>query len=194
MERVEHAARTFQELGHEVEIWDGFLPNVAEAWSALLNCDLYAQVQADLEGGRQELGRSLVALLEETRSFALADLLHAQGGRTELNRALGGLFSRYALLLTPTAPHEAFAAEGPPPEEIAGVPVGVFDLLGFAYPFNFSGHPAASVPAGRTRSGLPVGLQIVGPRHRDDLVLQAARAYEVARPWSLAGGEAAARP
>ena len=52
------------------------------------------------------------------------------------------------------------------------------------YPFNFSGQPAASVRAGFTANGLPCGLQIVADRHRDALVLQAAQAYEQARPWN----------
>jgi aspartyl-tRNA(Asn)/glutamyl-tRNA(Gln) amidotransferase subunit A len=52
----------------------------------------------------------------------------------------------------------------------------------FTYPFNLSQQPAASVPCGFTRDGLPVGLQIVGPMHREDLVLRAARAYEAAQP------------
>jgi aspartyl-tRNA(Asn)/glutamyl-tRNA(Gln) amidotransferase subunit A len=46
------------------------------------------------------------------------------------------------------------------------------------YPFNLSGNPAASIPAGFTQAGLPVGLQIIGPRFRDDLVLQAAHLIE----------------
>ena len=54
----------------------------------------------------------------------------------------------------------------------------------FSYPFNFTGQPAASVPAGFTASGLPVGLQIVGRRFADLTVLQAAAAFESARPWA----------
>ena len=61
---------------------------------------------------------------------------------------------------------------------LAGLPVGVKDLE------DFSGHPAASVRAGFTDAGLPAGLQIVGPRFRDDLVLQASYAYEQTRPWN----------
>jgi aspartyl-tRNA(Asn)/glutamyl-tRNA(Gln) amidotransferase subunit A len=55
--------------------------------------------------------------------------------------------------------------------------------VAFTYPFNFSGHPAASLRAGFTDAGLPAGIQVVAERHRDDLVLQAARAYEQARPF-----------
>ena len=52
------------------------------------------------------------------------------------------------------------------------------------YPFNYSGQPAISVPAGFTASGLPVGLQIVGRRLEDALVLRAAAAFEMLRPWA----------
>ncbi len=54
----------------------------------------------------------------------------------------------------------------------------------FTMPFNMSWHPAGTVPIGRSRAGLPIGLQIVAPRHRDDLVLQASYAFEQARPWA----------
>jgi aspartyl-tRNA(Asn)/glutamyl-tRNA(Gln) amidotransferase subunit A len=57
-------------------------------------------------------------------------------------------------------------------------------VAAFTIPFNLSWHPAATVRAGISRAGLPAGLQIVGPRHRDDLVLRAARVFEEARPWA----------
>jgi aspartyl-tRNA(Asn)/glutamyl-tRNA(Gln) amidotransferase subunit A len=52
-------------------------------------------------------------------------------------------------------------------------------------PFNLTQQPAASVPCGFTSSGLPVAVQIVGPAHRDDLVLHAARAFETVQPWRV---------
>jgi aspartyl-tRNA(Asn)/glutamyl-tRNA(Gln) amidotransferase subunit A len=60
----------------------------------------------------------------------------------------------------------------------------MFDRLNFTFPFNLTGHPAASVPCGFTREGLPVALQIVGRWHADTLVLQAAAAFEQAQPWA----------
>jgi len=59
-----------------------------------------------------------------------------------------------------------------------------FPWASFSYPFNFTGQPAASVPAGFTPTGMPVGLQIVGRRGADLAVLQASAAFEQARPWA----------
>jgi aspartyl-tRNA(Asn)/glutamyl-tRNA(Gln) amidotransferase subunit A len=55
---------------------------------------------------------------------------------------------------------------------------------GFTAPFSLTGSPAISVPGGTTDSGLPIGVQLVGPLHGDRLVIRAARALEVARPWA----------
>jgi aspartyl-tRNA(Asn)/glutamyl-tRNA(Gln) amidotransferase subunit A len=59
------------------------------------------------------------------------------------------------------------------------------EWTGLTYPFNLSQQPAASIPCGFTKAGLPVGLQIVGRRHADRLVLKAARAFERLCPIAL---------
>ena len=69
------------------------------------------------------------------------------------------------------------------PAEIGGRAVERFYWLSFTFPFNLTGQPAASLPAGFTRDGLPVGLQIVGRRLDDRPVLRASAAYEAAAPW-----------
>lgn len=184
MEKVEEAVTCFEDMGHRVEPWDGSLPDVGEAWSKLMDCEIYAQVHEGLERNRQEMGRTLVKSLDDARSFSLSDHVEAQKVRTQLNQIMWDLFERFDLLLTPTMPTEAFAAAGPPPAEIDGQPISLLGTVAFTYPFNLSGHPAASVPAGLTKNGLPVGLQIIGPRQRDDLVLQASYAYEQMRPWN----------
>jgi len=103
--------------------------------------------------------------------------------RQRLNRWCADAFERFDLLLTPTVPYDPPPARGPFPEETEGRAQPAAGVAAFTIPFNLSWHPAASVRAGFSRAGLPVGLQIVGPRHRDDLVLQAARAFERERPW-----------
>lgn len=181
--RVEEGVKCFENMGHRVELWEGSIPDVAEAWARLMDCEVYGLLHRSLAAHRSEIGRTLVQALDSIRTFALPDLIEAQKVRTALNEVLWELFDNFDLLLTPSTPTEAFGAKGPPPTEIEGEAIPLLWAVAFTYPFNLSGHPAASVPAGFTSRGLPAGLQIVGPHHRDDLVLQAAYAYEQARAW-----------
>ncbi len=108
--------------------------------------------------------------------------------RTALYNAVRAFFERYDLLLTPQMPVGAWSAEPGPhqgPREIGGHPTPtIMDRLPFTYPFNLTGHPAASVPCGFTAEGLPVGLQIVGRWHADATVLRAAAGFEQIQPWA----------
>jgi aspartyl-tRNA(Asn)/glutamyl-tRNA(Gln) amidotransferase subunit A len=180
---AEQAVQSFEEMGHHVELWQGTLPEVGMAWVQLMSAELYALLRKDFDRIREDLGRTLAATLEQARLLSMDNLVETQEVRTRLNQSLWELFERFDLLLTPTMPTEAFGAKGPPPSEVDGHPIPLLGAVAFTYPFNLSGHPAATVPAGLTPSGLPAGLQIVGPRHRDDLVLQAACMYEQIRPW-----------
>ena len=69
------------------------------------------------------------------------------------------------------------------PEEVDGTAIDPFGGWLLTWFFNWSGHPAASVPCGFTKAGLPVGLQIAGRTQREETVFQAAHAFEQARPW-----------
>jgi aspartyl-tRNA(Asn)/glutamyl-tRNA(Gln) amidotransferase subunit A len=182
---VEAAVAVFRALGHRVEMIDDALPDVGVEWALVAAAEDYALLAPLLEAHRDQWGRSYLAGLERGREVTPEFIGRAQRKRALLHARLTHIFDRYALLLTPTLPTEAFAAGGPFPGAIDGRPLAnALGAVAFTYPFNFSGHPAASVRAGFTDAGLPAGLQIVGPRHRDDLVLQAAYAYEEARPWN----------
>jgi len=185
MREVVKGVEAFKRLGYTVDVLDDNVPEVGLEWLRLTATYAYALIFDRIEAHRAEFGRAFLAGAESAQRVGWDKVAAAQRKRTELNRWCQKVFERYDLLLTPTLPSEAFAAGGPPPKEIDGKPLP--DLLSavvFTYPFNMSGHPAASVRAGMTDSGLPCGLQIVAERHRDDLVLQAAYAYEQARPWN----------
>lgn len=181
---AERAVKAFEKMGHTVEIWDGEIPEVSQAWADLTACDIYAQVHQDLENIRSEMGRALVTALDRAKDLSVNRQIEIQRIRLNLNRALEEFFDRFDLMLTPTMPTEAFAAKGPPPKEINGHPIPLLLAVAFTYPFNLSGHPAATVRTGLAKTGLPAGLQIIGPRHREELVLQAAHAYENLCPWN----------
>jgi aspartyl-tRNA(Asn)/glutamyl-tRNA(Gln) amidotransferase subunit A len=93
------------------------------------------------------------------------------------------LFEEVDVLLLPTTAVPAFPAEGPPPAEIAGQPVGPAMATPFTMLANLCWNPAVSVPAGTSADGLPIGLQVVGRRHADEVVLRLARIFEAVRPW-----------
>jgi len=181
---VEKAVQSFEKMGHRVDLWKGRFPEVGAAWNDLIMRDLYGQLHHDLDTHREGMGRPLIETLELARNLSVKDRVEAQKTKTAMNRLLWDLFDRFDILATPTTPTVAFAAKGPPPSEIDGHPITLLGSVAFTYPFNLSGHPAASVRAGITENQLPVGLQIIGPRHRDDLVLQMAHAYEQVRPWN----------
>ena len=94
-------------------------------------------------------------------------------------------FEKYDFLLTPTAAALPFEVGKLDPDEVNGVKIeNGLQWMAFTYPFNMTRQPAASVPAGWTDDGLPVGLQIVGRRFDDVGVLKAAAAFEGAAPWA----------
>jgi Asp-tRNA(Asn)/Glu-tRNA(Gln) amidotransferase A subunit family amidase len=182
---AESAAGVFRELGYEVEAIEGPMPETASAWTTVRAAQLLAQLADVVPRHRAEMNRSFVAYTEAAAKTGWREYGAAQRVRAEFNDWARRIFERYDLLLTPATATAAFAANGPPPVEIEGhrLPDPLAALV-FTYPFNLSGHPAIAVRAGMTLDGLPCGIQIVAERHRDDLVLQAAHAYERMRPWN----------
>ena len=117
------------------------------------------------------------------KQFSMMEILEAQQKRGALGAHMNLFHREYDLLLTPTLSIAAFDAG----TDVANAMLQKrwTDWTPFSYPFNLTQQPAASVPCGLTRAGLPAGLQIVGPRYADALVLRAARAFESARPFAL---------
>lgn len=121
--------------------------------------------------------------LEASYERPMRTLARSLRRRLQLQEEVADLFSTIDVLATPTTAVPAFAAEGPPPAEIDGVEVHGAMSVPFTMLANLCWNPAVSVPAGLTSDGLPVGVQFVGPRHRDEVPLRFARLLEQARPW-----------
>jgi len=125
----------------------------------------------------------LLEVAEEGAKIGAAEILDAHMKRGALGAHMNLFHRDYDLLLTPALSITAFDAG----KDVADSMLQKrwTDWTPFSYPFNLTQQPAASVPCGLTRAGLPVGLQIVGPRYADARVLRAARAFESARPFAL---------
>jgi len=177
------AARAFADAGMKV---DEATPELGDP-SWILRT-LYGGAQAGAHAVRSpeqkaQMDPELVKYAEASSGLAMTEYLKAVAARQALVDTLRRFFERYDLLLTPTLCLPAFPLGLVGPREVAGREV---THLGWTlcYPFNYSGQPAISVPAGWTSSGLPVGLQIIGRRFEDALVLRAAATFEKLRPWA----------
>ncbi len=116
--------------------------------------------------------------LEMGRYMLAEDYVRALQGRDALRREVDAALTQHDALLVPTLPIPA-PPLGAATVDVAGKPEAVRAMmLRLTQPFNVSGHPAISIPAGATKTGLPVGVQLVGARHQTDALLRLAQACE----------------
>jgi aspartyl-tRNA(Asn)/glutamyl-tRNA(Gln) amidotransferase subunit A len=133
---------------------------------------------------RDQLDPGLATMIDGGQHLTAGDFVAAMLARAGLWERLHGFMQRYDLLLTPAVGVTAFPHGRDWADTVGGEPTAHFVAwTPYTYPFNLTGQPAATVPCGFSRDGLPVGLQIVGRRWADVTVLQAARAFEQLQPW-----------
>ncbi|MEE2677057.1 MAG: amidase [Myxococcota bacterium] len=175
---VEEAARRFEKLGHRLVPIAGGPPLLGAEWGRLGAFLLAAELHPYLPERREEFGRTFIRGVEACSRFDAPAWGEMATRRMALNAWCGEVFEQVDFLLTPTVPYDPPPAGGPFPDATEGRRQPPAGVAAFTIPFNLSWHPAATLRCGRSEAGLPIGLQIVGPRHRDDLVLRAARAFE----------------
>jgi aspartyl-tRNA(Asn)/glutamyl-tRNA(Gln) amidotransferase subunit A len=181
--RVADAARVFEELGHSLEPVEGGPPEMGYDWGMVGAFELLGELEPYFAEQEHEFGRGFLRGIKAGVHVTPAFFASVRKRRETLNRWCAALFEKFDLLVTPTVPYDPPPAKGPFPDMLDGRKLPPASVASFTIPFNLSWHPAATVRAGFSNAKLPVGLQIVAPRHRDDLALQAAFAYEQARPW-----------
>jgi aspartyl-tRNA(Asn)/glutamyl-tRNA(Gln) amidotransferase subunit A len=179
---VAEAAHVFEHLGHTVELVKGGPPETGRDWGLVNVFDMAARLGHLLPEHENDFGRAFVWGLKHGWQMTPELWRAAQARREELSRWCAEVFTHFDLLLTPTTPYDPPPAGGPFPKELEGRALPEASVASFTIPFNLSWHPAGTVRAGFSKAGLPVGLQIVAPRHRDERVLQAALAFERTRP------------
>ena len=178
-----NAAAEFEGLGCHVEVVNPGWESPEEAFATIVAAQFYAAWADALPAREADMDASLVRLIRRGGAVTAREYLTAMAQVSAYWQEVHIFLARFDLLLTPTAAVPPFALGTGVPREIAGQEVSRLGWMPFTYPFNLTGQPAASVPAGWTEDGVPVGLQIVGRRHADRTVLAAAAAFEAACPW-----------
>ncbi|MEY7847633.1 amidase [Natrarchaeobius sp. A-rgal3] len=197
-EVVDDAVFAFEEAGASVEEVELSIDTTQNELSSLWLRQIGMLYQSQVEGfadqgidlvgdHRDELTPAFVDLLDRTRDISVSAYKRDDHVRTKIYDAISSALESYDLLVTPTL------ATGPVENASEGSTVGATDVAGesvdpligwcLTYPLNFTGHPAASIPAGFDEDGLPVGMQLVGDRFDDETVITASAVFERLRPW-----------
>jgi len=180
----EAAAAQFETLGCHVEVVSGGWDDPETVFSTMVAAQFHAVWADRVEDAGALMDPTLLKFIQRGASITARDYIVAYAQLQGVWNDVRTFLDRFDLLLTPTAAVAPFPVAGRPPRTIGGDPVSVLGWMPFTFLFNMTGQPAASVPAGFTEAGLPVGLQIVGRRHADRAVLAASAAYEAIAPWS----------
>ncbi|CAM2925274.1 amidase [Saccharomonospora xinjiangensis] len=169
------------EAGLTVEDADPGFGDPLDAFGVLWSTGAAKWLDSFPPGSEDDVDPGLREVWERGRTYSASDYLEANAERAALGIHMGEFHTRYDVLLTPTVPIAPFEVghDVPPGSGLGSWP----EWTRFTYPFNMTQQPAITVPAGFTSKGLPVGLQIVGPRHSDDLVLAVAKLAEEINPW-----------
>lgn len=178
---VRTAVAVLEGLGAEItEIELGWSDPV-DAYHVLWFAGAAKVVEAYGTNALEKLDPGLREALERHSGYSASDFLDATAVRMKLGHDTGLLHEQYNVLLTPTLPITAFEAGVDVPASSASP--DWTSWTPYSYPFNLTQQPAITVPCGFTSEKLPVGLQIIGPRHADARILRVAGAYENATDW-----------
>jgi Asp-tRNA(Asn)/Glu-tRNA(Gln) amidotransferase A subunit family amidase len=194
--RVDTVADTLNRAGATIEHIDpDFAPSFAEMMDAhyvtfesiLASTAESLKRREDIDllsDHREDISPELVELMESGYDHSAVDFKQADVIRTATYDAIQDILDKYDLLLTATLAVPPFEKGRLGPDEVNGEPIDPHMEWLLTWPLNLTGHPAASVPAGLSTDGLPIGAQLVGPRFGEEDILAASATVERHQPWT----------
>jgi aspartyl-tRNA(Asn)/glutamyl-tRNA(Gln) amidotransferase subunit A len=179
---AEGAAQKFEALGCSIELVEEVFDDPIGLWNAEFFASAGTRLGNALRTSRDLLDPAVAEVLDEALNQTIDEYYSKVFRRYELRERVRRFFETYDLLLSPTLPVVPFGAGVNVPPELPDR--NVVSWVFYTYPFNLTGNPAASIPCGFTREGLPVGLQMVAGVNKETDILRAAAAFESAHPWA----------
>jgi aspartyl-tRNA(Asn)/glutamyl-tRNA(Gln) amidotransferase subunit A len=174
---TKRAAQTFEQLGCHVDLVENvFDVDPADLWTAEFYAGVGIRLRSFIEHQRDSLDPAVADVLEPALSQEMRDYYTKVFARYALREHVRAFFDQYDLLISPTIPVTSLDVGKNIPDALTDR--NLVSWVYYTYPFNLTGHPAASVCAGFASDGMPVGLQIVGRSHSEDDVVRAAGAFE----------------
>lgn len=182
VEICEAAVRTFEAHGCEVELVDEvFEEDPFALWQAEFYAGAGTKLKQAVATRAEVMDPAVCEVLREALAQSLDGYYAKVYERYELHERFRRFMEDYDLLATPTLPVPPFDVGHDVPPQMPDA--SIISWVQYPYPFNLTGNPAASVPAGFTADGLPVGLQLVARGLREVDIFRASAALETARPW-----------
>ena len=176
---TERAVAVLESLGCDIDLVETVVDeDPADLWTAEFYAGIGTRLRQQYRDTPHLLDPALVAVLDQPLDVYYEKVFRRYEFREKMRR----FFEQYDLLLTPRTPIAAFDVGIDVPREFADCNLCSWQF--YTYPFNLTGQPAASVPAGFTADGLPVGLQMVARINHEGDIFRAAAAFETARPWT----------
>lgn len=173
----------FEEFGWSVDSAKLKIQNPERTFLTIYSITNAYDLKSKLESWRDKLTPELVLAVEAGMNMTGEDFARALSRRKVLFEKFFEFFKTFDILLTPTTAFPAFDLGIPFPSKIDGKMVSPTAWMPLTSVFNLTGLPAASIPCGWTKEGLPIGMQIIGNRFDDLKVLQVSKAFEDIAPW-----------
>ena len=176
------AVAGLEKLGCQVTLVDKVLDDPIKIWMAEFYAGVGTRLKETMATERDILDPAVAGVLAHALDQTIDDYYTKVFERYALREKMREFFEDYDLLVSPTLPVEAFDAMADIPDELSDM--NIVSWMAYPYWVNLIGAPAASVPCGFTKAGLPVGLQIVSRTNRDVDLFRVAAAFEAAHPWA----------
>ncbi len=186
-ENILDNVQKFEQFNWEVEESKIKIRNPDSAFKTLVSVGYAYDLQKDLSKRPEDIDSDLTATIKLGLDNSSMNIGKAMEIRKRVYEVMYQYFKDFDILITPTIPCPAFKPgwldSGTTFPTIGKKSLNITSWMTFTYPFNLSGHPAASIPSGWDSSGLPIGMQIVGKRYDEKTVLQVSKAFEEIAPW-----------